>query len=166
MANRRKIFACSLAFASAIGLAAPADAQRTRQGNATTAGNQVKKGTAKAGTARNTNVNRNTTVNRNTNVNANRNVNVNRNVDVHVWNGNRVHAGRYAWPPGHAYGRRAVGYIMPRPFLASTYYYSGWRALGLAAPMAGHQWIRYGEDLLLVQTGTGRVVDVRYGVFG
>jgi len=93
----------------------------------------------------------------------NRNVNVDR--DVHVYHGNRVHAGRYAWPHGYAYGRRAVGYIIPRPFLASTYYYSGWRALGLAAPLAGHQWVRYGEDLLLVQVATGRVVDVRYGVF-
>lgn len=117
----------------------------------------------KAGNANRGTVNRNTNVNKNTDVNVNRNVNVDR--DVHVYHGNRVHAGRYAWPHGYAYGRRAVGYIMPRPFLASTYYYSGWRALGLAAPLAGHQWVRYGEDLLLVQVATGRVVDVRYGVF-
>jgi len=134
-----------LAFVSLLALASPGDAQqRTRQGNA-------KPNTQNANRGNN---------------NANRNTNVNRDVDVHVWNGNRVHAGRYAWPHGYAYGRRAVGYIMPRPLLTSAYYYSGWRTLGLAAPLSGHQWVRYGEDLLLVQIATGRVVDVRYGVFG
>ena len=77
----------------------------------------------------------------------------------------RVHAARYAWPHGYAYGRRAVGWIMPRPFLTSAYYYSGYAALGLAAPHAGYHWVRYGPDLLLVQVATGRVADVRYGVF-
>ena len=146
----------ALTFASLMALASAGDAQqRARQGTqkATTVN---KAGNTNRGT-------RNTNVNKNTNVNVNRNVNVDR--DVHVYHGNRVHAGRYAWPHGYAYGRRAVGYIMPRPFLTSAYYYSGWRALGLAAPLAGHQWVRYGEDLLLVQVATGRVVDVRYGVF-
>ncbi len=96
----------------------------------------------------------------------NRNVNVNRDVDVHVWGRAPIRASAYAWPRGYAYVRRPVGYIMPRPFLTSAYYYSGWRALGLAAPMAGYQWVRYGSDLLLVQVSTGRVTDVRYGVFG
>ena len=121
---------------------------------------------------RNTNVNRN--VNRNTNVNrnVNRNTYVNRNVGVsRNWNGNywggaRVHAGYYAWPRGYGYVRRSVGWVMPRPFLAASYYYTGWAALGLVAPMAGHQWIRYGPDLFLVDIATGDVVDVRYGVFG
>ena len=136
-----RFLASSLAFVALVAVAGPGDAQRARQGAQ----------------------NRDTNVQRNTNVNVNRNVTVDR--DVHVYRGKRVHAGRYAWPPGHAYGRRAIGYIMPRPFLTSAYYYSGWRALGLAAPLAGHQWVRYGEDLLLVQVATGRVVDVRYGVF-
>jgi Ni/Co efflux regulator RcnB len=111
---------------------------------------------------RNTNVNRNANVNRN--VNRNTNVNVNRNVNVN-WNRAPVRAGVYAWPRGYAYGRRPVGYIMPRPFLTATYFYAGWAALGLAAPHAGYQWVRYGSDLLLVEIGTGRVADVRYGVF-
>ena len=54
---------------------------------------------------------------------------------------------------------------MPRPFLTSAYYYTGYAALGLAAPHAGYHWVRYGPDLLLVQAATGRVTDVRYGVF-
>jgi len=141
MASKLRRAAQALTFLSVIAVALPAEAQRARQG---------------AQNRNPTNVNRN----------VNRNVTVNRDVDVHVWGGKRVHAGRYAWPSGHAYGRRAVGYIMPRPFLNPAYYYTGWRALGLAAPLAGHQWLRYGEDLLLVQVSTARVVDVRYGVFG
>jgi Ni/Co efflux regulator RcnB len=33
------------------------------------------------------------------------------------------------------------------------------------APPANYQWVRYGPDLLLVNTLTGEVTDVRYGVF-
>lgn len=55
---------------------------------------------------------------------------------------------------------------MPRPFLAAPYYYTGWGALGLVAPSAGYQWIRYGPDLFLVDIATGNVIDVYYGIFG
>jgi Ni/Co efflux regulator RcnB len=103
----------------------------------------------------------------NRNVNRNTNVNVNRNVNWHgnTWGGTRIYGRPYAWPHGYGYVRRPVGWIMPHPFLTSAYFYSGWATLGLAAPMAGYQWVRYGPDLLLVQIGTGRVADVRYGVF-
>lgn len=129
----------ALVLVSLTALASPVNAQRAHQG----AGN------------------RNATVNRNTNVSRNVNVNVN-----HNWGRARVHAGAYAWPRGYAYGRRSIGYIVPRPLLASTYIYSSYAALGLAAPHAGHQWVRYGDDLLLVEMASGRVVDIRYGVFG
>jgi Ni/Co efflux regulator RcnB len=144
----------TLAILSLVGLATSADAQRTRQGTAKTHKTTTvnKAGHANRGT-------------RNTNVNVNKTVNVNRDVDVHVWGGPRVRAARYAWPPGYAYGRRAVGYILPGPFLTSAYYYTGYTKLGLPPPPGGQQWVRYGEDLLLVQVGTGEVVDVRYGVF-
>jgi Ni/Co efflux regulator RcnB len=122
-------------------------------------------------THHNTNVNRNVNVNHNTNVNRNvnvtRNVNVNRNVH---WSGNRwggapIAASRYAWPHGYGYARRSVGWVMPRSFLGAPYYYAGWATLGLMAPPAHYQWVRYGPDLLLVNTLTGQVTDVRYGVF-
>ena len=114
---------------------------------------------------RSANYNRNRNVNRN--VNANRNVNVNRNVhwNGNYWGGARVAAGRYYWPRGYGYVRRSVGWVVPGAFLASTYYYSGWATLGLTAPAAGYQWVRYGPDLMLVDIATGQVIDVRYGVF-
>jgi Ni/Co efflux regulator RcnB len=157
----------TFAVASLFALASTADAQRAgnrqaQQGKTTKAGTNAKTSTNRAGNANNR------TVNRNTNVNVNKNVNVNRDVNVHAsnWGRARVHAGAYAWPRGYAYGRRAVGYIVPRPLLASSYIYSGYAGLGLAAPLAGHKWVRYGDDLFLVEMGTGRVVDIRYGVFG
>jgi len=163
MPNTTRSLGHALVFASLISFATSIDAQRTRQGqHGATRTAPAKSSTNRAGNANNR------TVNRNTNVNVNKNVNVNRNVNVHAsnWGRARVHAGAYAWPRGYAYGRRSIGYIVPRPLLASTYVYSSYATLGLAAPMAGHKWVRYGDDLFLVDMGSGRVVDIRYGVFG
>jgi Ni/Co efflux regulator RcnB len=77
-----------------------------------------------------------------------------------------VHAGSFVYPRGYAYRRWAVGGILPRAFLVPTYYYAGYAALGLYAPQANYQWVRYGPDLLLVNLATGNVRDIRYGVFG
>ena len=84
------------------------------------------------------------------------------------WHGSwvrRVHASPYRYPPGWAYRRWTAGAVLPGLFLTSLYFYSDWVALGLPAPPPGYQWVRYGPDLLLVQLGTGQVVDVAYGVF-
>lgn len=115
----------------------------------------------------NRNYNGNHNYNRNTNVNVNRNVNVNSNVhwNGNYWGGARVYANRYSWPHGYGYVRRSVGWVMPAAFMTSAYFYAGWANLGLAAPPPQYQWVRYGPDLLLVNTVTGQVTDVRYGVF-
>lgn len=153
----------SLATLSGSALAQRTTANRPAAGTRTThAKTQTQVQRKGSTTVNNTNRNVTRNVNSNNTVNVNRNVNV----DVHTWGRAPVRAGVYAWPRGYAYVRRPVGYILPRPFLTSAYYYSGWAALGLAAPMAGYQWVRYGSDLLLVQVATGRVADVRYGVFG
>jgi len=85
-----------------------------------------------------------------------------------VWRGhpvNRVHLAPFVYPHGWAYRRWAVGAALPALFLAPAYYYSGWAGLGLPPPEPGFQWVRYGPDLLLVNVGTGQVVDVIYGAF-
>lgn len=71
----------------------------------------------------------------------------------------------WIWPPGYHYQRWVIGGVLPPVFLASTYYYSNWAAVGLTAPAPGYQWIQYGPDLLLVEVATGRVVDVAYDAF-
>ena len=85
-----------------------------------------------------------------------------------MWRGHpvtRVHVAPFVYPHGWAYRRWVVGAALPPLFLAPAYYYSGWAGLGLPPPQPGFQWVRYGPDLLLVNVGTGQVVDVIYGAF-
>jgi Ni/Co efflux regulator RcnB len=78
---------------------------------------------------------------------------------------NRLHEAPFVYPHGFAYRRWAVGAALPRDFLAPTYYYAGWGPLGLTAPPPGFQWVRFGPDLLLVNTATGQVEETAYDVF-
>jgi hypothetical protein len=78
---------------------------------------------------------------------------------------NRVHINPFIYPPGWAYRQWAIGAFLPPLFLTPYYYYPDWAALGLPPPPPGDQWVRYGPDLLLVDTTTGQVIDVAYGVF-
>jgi len=78
---------------------------------------------------------------------------------------NPVHVAPFVYPHGWAYRRWGIGMALPPLFLAQTYWYADWAALGLPPPQAGFQWVRYGPDLLLVDLSTGQVVDVAYGVF-
>jgi len=78
---------------------------------------------------------------------------------------NRVHLAPFVYPHGYGYRRWGVGGMLPPIFLASAYFYAEWATLGLAPPEPGFQWVRYGPDLLLVNTSTGQVVDAVYGAF-
>ncbi len=55
--------------------------------------------------------------------------------------------------------------ILPTLFLAPTYYYEDYWRMGLDGPPYGYRWVRYGPDLLLVETRSGRIVDAVYGAF-
>jgi hypothetical protein len=76
-----------------------------------------------------------------------------------------IYAPAFAYPPGWAYRRWAVGAVLPAVFLTSTYYYNDYAALGLPRPAAGHRWVRYGPDLLMADTHTGAVIHAAHGVF-
>jgi hypothetical protein len=78
---------------------------------------------------------------------------------------NRVHVHPFIYPQGWAYRQWAVGAVLPPIFMTPDYYYPDWAQLGLEPPPPGDQWVRYGPDLLLIDTTTGQVVDVAYGVF-
>jgi Ni/Co efflux regulator RcnB len=73
----------------------------------------------------------------------------------------------WVYPPGFAYRLWAVGAILPPLFWAanSPYYYAGWAGMGLPPPDPGFQYVEYGPDLLLVNVGTGQVVQVFPGAF-
>jgi Ni/Co efflux regulator RcnB len=77
----------------------------------------------------------------------------------------RAHLAPFVYPSGYRYQRWAGGMVLPPLFLAPAYFYADWAALGLVAPEAGFQWVRYGPDVLLVNVTTGEVVDAVYGVF-
>ena len=71
----------------------------------------------------------------------------------------------FRYPPGYTYRRWAIGTFLPGLFLGSAYFYDDWRGLNIDRPPPGRRWVRYGPDLLLVNTRTRRVEDVIYGVF-
>ncbi len=71
----------------------------------------------------------------------------------------------FSYPPGFRYQFWATGAILPPLFLTPRYYYDDYAALGLAPPPFGYRWVRYGPDLLLVNTNTGRIADTVDGVF-
>jgi Ni/Co efflux regulator RcnB len=53
-----------------------------------------------------------------------------------------------------------VGYQLQSVFFGPRYYVSDYSAFGLPYPGANRRWIRYGNDLLLVNVRTGRVLRV------
>jgi Ni/Co efflux regulator RcnB len=78
---------------------------------------------------------------------------------------NRIRGPAFVWPRGYSYRRWGIGGLLPPVFLTPTYFYTGWAALGLQAPVPGYTWVRYGSDLLLVNLTTREIEDVIYGVF-
>jgi len=70
------------------------------------------------------------------------------------------HAPAFHYPEGYAYRRWGRGERLPLLFLAPEYVFLDYAALGLDPPPYGYEWVRYGPDLLLVQLGTGQVVEV------
>jgi hypothetical protein len=77
----------------------------------------------------------------------------------------RYRGGDFRYPEGYGYRRWILGQSLPLLFLSPYYFFNDYSALGLDPPPFGYQWVRYGPDLLLVQIGTGRIVDVVYGAF-
>ena len=84
------------------------------------------------------------------------------------WHGRwvgRVHGPAYRYPAGYAYRRWTAGLVLPAVFLTAAYFYGDYAAIGLPPPPPDAEWVRYGPDLLLVDLGSGEVIDVAYGVF-
>lgn len=82
------------------------------------------------------------------------------------WRGRPYVGYGYAHPAGWGYRRWGIGAFLPGPLFAPNYYFSDYYRFGLAPPSYGLRWVRHGPDLLLVRVGDGRVVDVRYRLFG
>lgn len=88
------------------------------------------------------------------------------------WNGyrssNRNHyrMPRYYAPyRGYNYSRLSIGIFLNSGFYGSTYWINDPWSYRLPPAYAGYRWIRYYDDVLLVDTYTGEVADVIYNFF-
>jgi Ni/Co efflux regulator RcnB len=77
----------------------------------------------------------------------------------------RFHWGNYDRPDGWYYRRWGYGEYLPGAFWARDYWLTSWWLFDLAIPPYGFEWVRYGDDALLVNVYTGQILEVEYGVF-
>jgi Ni/Co efflux regulator RcnB len=73
--------------------------------------------------------------------------------------------GPYHRPVGWTSHRWGYGEILPRAYWAAPYVLADYWLFALEVPPAGYEWVRDGNDALLVNTGTGEILQVEYGVF-
>ncbi|MGH6871793.1 MAG: RcnB family protein [Rhizomicrobium sp.] len=77
----------------------------------------------------------------------------------------RYHWGTYRRPQGWYAHRWVYGERLPRVWFGRDYWIGDYVSFGLIAPPDGYEWVRVGDDALLVDVDTGEVLQVEYGVF-
>jgi Ni/Co efflux regulator RcnB len=75
------------------------------------------------------------------------------------------HIGPYHRPPGWVAHRWAYGQILPRAYWAPEFVIGDYWLFALEVPPVGFEWVRDDDDALLVNTQTGEILQVEYGVF-
>ena len=73
--------------------------------------------------------------------------------------------GPYHPPAGWTARRWAYGQILPRAYWASQYILTDYWLFALEVPPVGYEWVRDGDDAILVNTANGEILQVEYGVF-
>ena len=71
----------------------------------------------------------------------------------------------YRQPAGFYVHRWTFGERLPIAFYARDYWIADFALYGLIAPWPGYEWVRVGDDALLVDVETGEVIRVEYGLF-
>lgn len=71
----------------------------------------------------------------------------------------------YRPPPGFYSRSWVFGDILPRAWWTPDYRLNSWWDYGLPIPPIGYEWVRVGDDALLVDIYSGRVVQVAYDIF-
>ena len=66
----------------------------------------------------------------------------------------------YVAPRGYRYRAVGIGSVLNRLFYGSNYYVNDWNRYRLPRPGINQQYVRYGDDVLLVNVRNGRVVRV------
>jgi Ni/Co efflux regulator RcnB len=79
----------------------------------------------------------------------------------------RLYSPGYYYSPyrDHSYSRFGIGVTLGSGFYSSRYWINDPWSYRLPEPFPGTRWIRYYNDVLLVDTFTGEVVDVIYDFF-
>ena len=75
------------------------------------------------------------------------------------------HIGPYRRPAGWAPHHWGYGQILPRAYWAAPYLVADYWLFALEVPPAGYEWVRDGNDALLIDTNSGEILQVEYGVF-
>jgi Ni/Co efflux regulator RcnB len=75
------------------------------------------------------------------------------------------HRGAYVGPRGFRYSPVTVGYRFAPDYYGSRYWINNWDAYRLHRPGAYQRWIRYGNDVVLINARTGRVIEVHNDFF-
>ena len=83
-----------------------------------------------------------------------------------IWRSQQRYRGWVYRPPSGFYARSWVfGDVLPRTWWGPDYRILDWWSYGLPIPPAGYEWVRVGDDALLVDMFNGRVVQVAYDLF-
>jgi Ni/Co efflux regulator RcnB len=74
--------------------------------------------------------------------------------------------GAYRGPQGYRYRPVSVGYRFAPSYYGRNYWINDYASYNLVRPRFGYQrWVRYGSDVVLVDTRSGRVIQVRNRYF-
>ena len=71
----------------------------------------------------------------------------------------------YNRPDGYTSQRWDIGNRLPSGYYAPNYYVDDYRQYRLQAPPSGYRWVRVDNDVYMVQTRSGLVQDILYGLF-
>ncbi len=75
------------------------------------------------------------------------------------------HIGAYRRPSGWAPHHWGYGQILPRIYWAPQYFISDYWLFSLEVPPPGYEWVRDDTDAALIDTNSGEILQVEYGVF-
>jgi len=73
--------------------------------------------------------------------------------------------GPYHRPAGWVAHHWGYGEILPRAYWGAQYLLADYWLFALEVPPVGYEWVRDGNDALLVNTNSGEILQVEYGVF-
>jgi Ni/Co efflux regulator RcnB len=75
------------------------------------------------------------------------------------------HVGSYRRPAGWVTRHWGYGDTLPRAYWAAPYLLADYWLFALETPPVGYEWVRVGNDALLVDVNSGEVLQAEYGVF-